>query len=196
MPTLTWATLEEEFAKDLFNIWVSGSDYEWAQDAWRRLTDAGLTAFNDGDELERHRTVIRFLTLAAIYHRFCYASYREGCELDVLVRMIPTSDEPDPDGACLNPFCIGQLVGDDSPSADVWDALIELVYQEHRTLVRTLAKTYKNPDHLFVSLWRSAMGVWWDDPKDAPDDDQILNENISAEKLEAYAWFEEDCPID
>ena len=40
------------------------------------------------------------------------------------------------------------------------------------------------------------MGVWWDDPKDAPDDDQILNENISTEKLEAYAWFEEDCPID
>ena len=195
MPTLTWATVDEELAKDLFHIWISGADYEWAQDAWRRLTDAGLTAFDDDDELERHRVVIRFLTLAAIYHRFCDNSFREGTELDVLAGEIPTSDEPDPDGVSLNPFRIGQLVGDDSPAEDIGEALVELVRQEHRTLLRALTKTYQDPGFLFASLWRSATRGWSDEPEDSPDDAEILNEDISSEKLEAYQWFEEGCPL-
>ena len=195
MPTLTWATLDEELAKALFNVWISGADYEWAQDAWRRLTDAGVTAFDDGDELERHRVVIRFLTLAAIYHRFCDSSFEEGTELDVLAGEIPTSDEPDPDGVCLNPFRIGQLVGDDSPAEDIGEALVELVHREHRTLLRALTKTYQDSSLLFASLWRSATCGLLDDPEDAADDAEILNDDISSEKLAAYQWFEEGCPL-
>ena len=35
MSTLTWATFDEELAKALFNVWISGADYESAPPEFR-----------------------------------------------------------------------------------------------------------------------------------------------------------------
>jgi len=127
MDELSWEDFDKIFWP-LFGIWVHGGDREWAKLAWRRPAKSGLASYDD--DHERQVVIIRFVAVAATYHRFCRMTFEEGDDLDVLVGELNYSDEPY-DNDKLNPFLVGQLGGIDADAADVSEAVVRLVRTEH-----------------------------------------------------------------
>ena len=76
--------------QELFNVWASGSEREWAKVAWRRLGSMGLTGY--GDESERQDVLVRFFTLACIYHSFCIEVFEEGYDFETLKYQVDVSE--------------------------------------------------------------------------------------------------------
>ena len=66
--TLLWKNIES-FAKNNFNIWSNDGQFIFAEQAWRAIVDAGLADYTD--EIERHRVLIRLMTIATFYGEFC-----------------------------------------------------------------------------------------------------------------------------
>lgn len=169
-----------------FSIWSGGAELEWAGRAWSALVEAGLARYRG--ELDRCRAAVRLLALAGIYSDFCLAAFDE--------------DSP-PDYATLaaeldvGPLRAGQLVGDDEAWDDQVDeeALIEDVVRSladaaRPEIVPVLLRAFGGVSGLFVALWRTTSS---DDGADVDqDDDEILND-VTPEKLAAFAWLEEGC---
>ena len=190
MPTLGWVELKP-VAREAFRIWMSGSDFEWAREAWSLLTKAGLCSYDT--ERERHIVIARFLALASIYRDWCSVAFDEtqGDDLTYWV------DELE-----IEPMYLGQLVPDEELSDDpdeardeVWHILLD---RERARVVDALRSAYGGKtEDLFVALWRSVRGF------DSPDPDEedyieqdysaILNDATAA-KVAAYAWITEGCP--
>lgn len=66
----------EDTAAEIFNVWMDGTELEWAKAVWVKLAEAGLTDYET--ELERTEVCIRLMTLGAIYHDFCHIAWEEG----------------------------------------------------------------------------------------------------------------------
>lgn len=190
MQTLTWDDIEPA-ARDAFDIWTSGSDFEWAKEAWGLLTKAGLSNYDT--ERERHVVIARFLALASLYRDWCSLAFDETQE-----------DSPGywVEGLEVNPIYVGQLVSDeelsDDPSQSIWDAWQLLLSDQRPVVAAALRAGYGGTDaELFVALWRSVRGFLKPEPgdEDYEEDDEveILND-ATWEKVAAYAWITEGCP--
>ena len=72
---LSWEEIETA-AAEMFNVWTSCGDLEFAKEAWKHLECAGLT--NDDDILSRTQSCLRLIALCRIYLTFSKAKWDEG----------------------------------------------------------------------------------------------------------------------
>lgn len=158
--------------QELFRVWVSGGDREWAETAWRRLAGAGLTDYVDENE---HRVVlIRFFTLACIYNSFCIEVFEEGYDFQDLSYSVEVSDllpvEASEDSAVdggLDSTVEQRENGDESSDGDEsedddqpYESLRALVEVEHPKLVAALTKAFGGEWPLFGYMWISCNWTW------------------------------------
>lgn len=99
--TVQWNEVKES-ARRAFDIWGSGSDYDWAEAAWKILTEAGLTGYSSN--IERWTVLTQILALGTLCRDFCRVAWGEPCEYD-------SADLFEwAEAAELTPFRIGALV--------------------------------------------------------------------------------------
>lgn len=99
MERLTWEEVKG-YANDLFNIWIGHYEINWAHKAWNILEKTGLTRYET--DLEKHKVLIRLLTLATLYAEFCKLAFEESICL-YYYGWIDLLD--------LNKFRLAQLIG-------------------------------------------------------------------------------------
>src|SRR4051794_17186524 len=100
-------------AADIFDVWLGGSELEWAEQTWGKLSRAGLTTYDT--ELERTEVCIRFMTLGMIYLRFCHLAWEE----DVDFSFMDWASDLD-----IQPFHLGRLL--EAQPEEVLRDLVEL----------------------------------------------------------------------
>ena len=165
--------------QELFRVWVSGGDSEWAETAWRRLAGAGLTDYVD--EKERRAVLIRFFTLACIYNSFCIEVFEEGYDFQDLSYNVDVSDllpVDDSDDSTLDGRSEStveqseegdessdgdeEAEDDDEPEEDdePYESLRSLVEVEHPKLVAALTKAFGDKWAFFGYLWISCNSTW------------------------------------
>jgi hypothetical protein len=183
-PRVLWSDVMI-FAPDMFEVWHEGSEVRWAEQAWRKLAEAGLTGFNG--EVERTRVLVRFVGVAAFYHSWCQATWQEG--------YVMINDWAR--GMALSVFRLGQLAGPhffsdvDLTDDELSDELLrEVTDQEYDNIVAILASS--GEAELFTSLWLSR--------EPACSNDEVtgllyetVNEELSDEKFAGYAWITGGC---
>ena len=191
MRTLDWDELEPG-AREAFKIWTSGSDFEWAKEAWSLLTKAGFCSYDS--PRKRHIVIARFLALASIYRDWCSVAFDET-----------QADEPEywVEDLDVEPIYLGQLVRQelsDDPDEAKSDALSILLERERLRVVNELLTVYGGQAGLFLALYRSVRSLSARDPDDDDDeggedesDADILN-NPTASNLAGYSWIVEGCP--
>lgn len=180
---------------ELFNIWSGGTEVEWAAYMWSILERAGLTAYDDGDEVERTLVVCRLVTLAGINLEFAAHAWGEGYrgEWRESVHVDFLGDYP-----LLDPVAIGRLAersGVCTDSVDdgresVTSLIHELAADEWDRVVRALLEEL-GESYLFASLWATRDG-------DAryPLPAEVVGEITSTdifEKADAYGWVSDGC---
>ena len=190
MTRMAWADVRPA-AREAFAVWTSGSDLEWAKEAWARLGSAGLCDYQTTGE--RTRVAVRFLALASLYRDWCCLAFDE-CQQDEPASWAFAFD--------LDAIYLGQLVPDedlpDDPDEAFESALRALMEEERSTVAHGLQTAYGGVARLFLALWRSAARDTDPDAFDddeAPveeSDDEILND-VTAEKLRAYEWISGGC---
>lgn len=106
----------------------------------------------------------------------------------------------------LNSFRVAQLIGDDpefGPDDDADEsslleaALYSLIDDERGNICKALCEGFDGESMLFVSLWNSMYDE--KSPEDDPGDDEgfpespedVLNSNVTGEKLRAFSWISE-----
>ncbi|MEM7769231.1 MAG: hypothetical protein AAF327_01820 [Cyanobacteria bacterium P01_A01_bin.37] len=160
---MAWEEVEP-VAKHIFNVWRSGGDFEWAKQAWKALSTAGLTSY--GNELERCQIALRFLALADYYYDFCTTYRDEYLEIEFLdwAENLP-----------ISAFRLGQILGQPSELDDEWDldslyqkALKLLVERYGNEVIKALEEGWGDRCLLMVSLWRSSLSEEQNTP-DHPD---------------------------
>jgi hypothetical protein len=196
----------EDVASELFNVWASGGDLEWAKTAWQALTRAGMTTYTS--EAERTICMVRLIALSALYREFCVRAFDEGSssEWQELITGDLVGDYP-----LLDAFTLGQLaerlqIDVDNPSLYESDPLattfviLELVERKYRGVVDALTKQW-GENAFFTSLWISAEPDYdEDDDADEGEEDnsspvtgnqinRVMNEDVTGNKGYAYSWF-------
>jgi len=71
----------ESVATKMFNVWVDGTESEWAKEAWSHLTEAGLVGTTT--ILDMTAANLRLVTLALIYQEFCSFAWDENPDVPV-----------------------------------------------------------------------------------------------------------------
>jgi hypothetical protein len=164
---LLWEEIEDN-ARNLFRVWVTGSEVEWARRAWVILEDEKLTACDTA--LGLTRVQVRLLTLAVFYWDFCQLAHEEFWEeTDLWLRA--TED------AGVSGFRVAQLVDEkfeesefDSDDSDLLQcALIKLIEQERPVIARALIKGFGSEVKLLEAMETSTTCPAGDDPEDAED---------------------------
>lgn len=179
----------------LFNIWCGGTEVEWAEYMWTILERAGLTAYEEGDEVERTLVVCRLVALAGINLEFAARAWDEGYpgEWRESVHVDILGDYP-----LLDPVSVGRLAertgvwtdSVDDGRESVTGLIHEIAAGEWDTVVRALLKELGD-SYLFASLWATRDG-------DAryPLPAEVVGEITSTdmfEKADAYGWVSDGC---
>jgi len=188
----------EDPSVSMFDVWVGQPELAWARKAWVALERNGLTLFSN--ELERTKVLIRAMTLGTIYREFCDLAHDEAWDSENLI----WAEEMG-----LNSFRVAQLIGNDpefSPDDDATEsslldsALHSLIDDERGNICKALCEEFGGESMLFVSLWNSMYHE--KSPDDDPDDDEgfpespedVLNSDVTGEKLRAFSWISEGMP--
>ena len=163
---LAWEEIEHD-ARNLFRVWVSGSEVEWARQSWLILEQEKLTAYDNA--LGLTTVQIRLLTLAVFYWDFCQLAHEEFWEeTDLWLRA--TED------AGVSGFRVAQLVDEqfeesefESSDSDLLQcALIKLIEDHRPMLTHALIKGFGSEMKLLEAMEASiAPAGDADDPEDA-----------------------------
>ena len=88
---LAWEDMQKSAAQ-MFNIWVGGSELEWAKECWEHFAREGLLD-NEG-VVANTASIIRLVTLALIYQQFSDYAWDENPEnaADDLAGGLPFDD--------------------------------------------------------------------------------------------------------
>jgi hypothetical protein len=188
----------EEIARPALEVRLDGSEFLWAEHAWRRLGDAGLLAART--EVERGITVLRMLALSTLYREFCARAFGEGepgeweIDTDVAVGDYPR----------INPVLLGVLaerrgidlddeIDEDFEHGITATALDSLVRTEYRTVVGALRQA-EGKVGLFASLWvTTEPDVEY--PLDEAAVSEVVRADVSEEKSVAHTWLENGAPL-
>lgn len=196
MNRLTWEFLSNP-AREIFNIWMWGQDYEWARQAWNKLETQNLTTYET--EIEKYVILIRFLTLGTVYHEFCEIAFDESADIEYLDWLGAFEDE----GVYIGSLRLAQLLGrnflpdqiiedSDQEQTLIPDMVNELVSQQRSAIYVGLRSAFGGDSLLFASLWLSAKSFTDEDEDqdEVLDDvlDDVLNYDISANKMAAFSW--------
>lgn len=204
----------EDFARELFHVWLGDGDLAWAKTAWQVLAQAGMTTYTS--EAERTICMVRLIALSALYREFCVRAFDEGSSGEWqetvgtgLLGVYPR----------LDPFTLGQLTERrqiDVDNSSLYESeppaftfvIMELVREEYRGVVDALTEQW-GQNALFTTLWVSAgFGQYEDEDdnrnKDEEDDaspvtreqiDRIMNNDLTGNKGYAYSWFADGLPL-
>jgi hypothetical protein len=165
---LAWEDLEDD-ARNLFHVWVTGSELQWARRAWRILENQKLTAYDTA--LGLTRVQVRLLTMAVLYWDFCLLAHEEFWEeTDLWLRA--TED------AGLSAFRVAQIVEKqfeerefDSSESDLLQcALIKLTERERPVVARALIKGFGSEMKLLQAMEASTNCADADDPDNVEDE--------------------------
>ena len=186
----------EDPSVSMFDVWIGQPELAWARKAWAALERRGLTLFSN--ELERTRVLIRAMALGTIYREFCDLAFDDAWDTEYPI----WADEMG-----LNSFRVAQLIGDefkldddDDESGLLESALYSLIDDERGDICKALCEGFDGESMLFVSLWNSMYDE--KSPEDDPGDDEgfpespedVLNSNVTGEKLRAFSWINEGMP--
>jgi len=188
----------EDPSVSMFDVWIGHPELAWARKAWGALERRGLTLFSN--ELERTKVLIRAMTLGTIYREFCDLAFDDAWDTEYLI----WSEEMG-----LSSFRVAQLIGDnpefdpddDAPESSLLDsALYSLIDNEREDICKALCEEFGGVSMLFVSLWNSMYDE--KSPEDKPGDDEgfpespedVLNSNVTGEKLRAFSWISNRMP--
>lgn len=209
----TWEDVKALSGDLLFDIYDDHSDRNWARIVWKSLERRGLTDYATPEE--KHRTLLRLITLAVICQEFCYIAWKEG-DYPPLVDWA--------DGMAMDPAMVAGVTGGSFTTPLELDKDEEdLVYEEalkkavehlRPELFRQMVDMFGGKAFLFASLWK----VGWNGYPDTPltayppvvrDWDQWRNEEllrseaefaetvtdvlneVDPEKMEAFDWVDE-----
>jgi hypothetical protein len=183
---LDWAEVSGP-AQEIFRIWMSASSKEldWANTAWIALGRAGLT--NYGDEVDKTRVLVRFLTLGTIFREFCELARNEVFAPCIYLWA---------DTLEIEPIRVGQVLGrntlkESKENLDLEVAIDELMDQNRSEITSALVRHFGNESALFLSLWRASDGAEIEAPE--LDDSAVLNE-VTPEKMRTFEWIGEGMP--
>ena len=197
LETLAWEDVKI-VAESLFDIWLGQPEMAWAKRAWEMISEAGLSSYSD--ECERHRVLIRLLTLAILFHEFWYMAAQETFDRDdIMMRWEEASD--------VSHLWIGFLAGKegaelntDFEQQDLYQALDHLAECRRREIVRALLKGFGNEEALFASLWCSNNEQLADETCDEQEEEAFWELGQSsigqgmvdfADQGPAYTWVDE-----
>lgn len=74
---LAWEDMQKSAAQ-MFNIWVGGSELEWARECWEHFAKGGL--LDNESTVANTASVLRLVTLALIYQQFSGYAWDENPE--------------------------------------------------------------------------------------------------------------------
>lgn len=185
---LNWDDLTPAVEK-AFAIWVDRYEQEWAKRVWNKIVERGLADYST--ELDRHRVIVRFVTLAVIYHDFCELAWDEDTWDDYAYW---TED------LAISPFHLGQLIGQDpewqEPDADETlerHAFRFLTERARDQLYEVLIDYFGDVDKLYDSLLRTT------DPDAVEYDDTEGNHyieiNMPYDEERVYQWLQDGCRV-
>ncbi len=209
----TWEDATKISGDLLFNIYGDHSDRNWARIVWKSLERRGLAEYATPEE--RHRILLRLITLAVICQEFCYIAWKEG-EYPPLVDWA--------DGLGMDPTLVTHINGGsfaaqlelekDEEDLLYEEALKKAVEHLRPELFRQMVDMFGGKTFLFASLWKVGQGGY---PGSGPehnslaerDWDQWRNEDLlhneaefaktitdvlneaDPEKMEAFEWVDE-----
>ena len=177
--TMSWNEIRN-IARILFNVWVDQPEMKWVRIAWRHLRAKGLTSY--GTEVERTMVLVRLGTLSLMYREFCNVAFDEGTG---------DFDFVEWDRLGIEPSRLAQLVETETEPAEQYDeeaedgfdsgkALQELSERVRPGIYEALKEGLGNDSMLFASLWRTVHQGSLDD---------ILNNELTGNKLDAFMWI-------
>ena len=143
----------ESVATKMFNVWVDGTELEWAKEAWSHLTEAGLVGTTT--ILDMTAANLRLVTLALIYQEFCSFAWDENP--DVPVGYLAEDLEIDAValavlGAKADPDEFEEFT-DDHKLREA--ALLAVTNSQRQEIFECLKTAYGNEFRLYGRLWHT-----------------------------------------
>jgi hypothetical protein len=185
----------ESIVENVFRVWGSGSDLLLARHAWAELAAAGKTYYET--DLGRSVAIVQLLAFGAYYREFCVYGFDEGSAGGW--REWITSDlignRPLLDGAILGePVAQPDMPEDDflDDAHAVSEILQDVVKDECRSVISMLKERWGDA-RFFASLFATA--TWdFDGAYPLTDEavDEIVNDNVTGSKLQAWSWVDTD----
>ncbi len=209
----TWDDAVKISGDQLFNIYGDHSDRNWARLIWRSLEGRGLANFATPEE--RHRILLRLLTLAVICQEFCYIAWKDG-EYPPLVDWA--------DGMGMDPALVTHINGGNfAAQLELEKDDEDLVYEEalkkavehlRPELFRQMVDIFCGKMFLFASLWKVGQGGYSDSGLkqgslmaaglDKPRGEELFRgeaefaktvadviDEVDPEKMEAFNWVDD-----
>jgi hypothetical protein len=200
---LNWTDVQE-FAKEMFNIWVDQPALRWAESAWLKLESQRLTEYSN--VLEEYVVLVRLMTLATLYHDFCEYAFDISSSIDYYLWL----DYLEQEGFPLHPLRMGQLLGrgfmshekiEKDPKVDlVKEGICALVESERSPVVNALINGFGNESLVFANLWQSRQSTNSSESNLEEDFsghhetiDDVLGD-MTFEKMKAFEWIAEGMP--
>ncbi len=186
--TFTWEDAQKISGDLLFDIYGDHSDRNWARIVWKSMERRGLADFATPEE--KHRALLRLITLAVICQEFCYIAWKEG-EYPPLVDWA--------DGMGMDPALVARITGGSfAPPLELDKDEEDLVYEEalkkavehlRPDLFRQMADMFGGKTFLFASLWKMGQNGYPDtrpenDPAAVREWDQWRNEELLGNEAE------------
>ena len=188
---LTWDEVKDG-AGEVFNVWVLGSELQWAERAWAMLEKAGLTTYRDA--VEETLVRVRLLALASLYWDFCRLRADEDIGWDEL-------HEHATENLGIEPFRLAQVVGSAFEADDyeaegfelVESALRHLIAEERPAIGSAVINGYGDQWTFLKALFAS-IKLPADPPEDGDEDPQANDEIEFTPAAIVMGWIMEGMP--
>jgi hypothetical protein len=179
--------------EEIFSVWSSDSNLLLAQHAWEELAAAGRTG--DESDLGRSEAIIGILAFGAYYREFCTYAFDEGSvgEWREWITSSLIGARPLLDASVLGePADQPADAPDDEFTEDplaVSGELRDIVRAECPGIIRVLQDRW-GMARFFASLY--ATEHWDFDGYPLSDEaiDEIVNEDVTGSKLQAWSWVD------
>ena len=188
---LTWDEVKDG-ASEIFNVWVLGSEMQWAERAWAMLEKAGLTTYRDA--VEETLVRVRLLALASLCWDFCRPAADEDIGWDDL-------NEHATENLGIEPFRLAQVVGptldaDDYEAEEfglVESALRHLIVDERPTIGSVVINGYGD-DWTFLKALFASIKLPADPPEDGDEEPAADDEPEFTPAAIVMGWIMEGMP--
>ena len=188
---VTWKEVKDG-ASEIFNVWVLGSEIQWAGRAWAMLEKAGLTTYRDA--VEETLVRVRLLALASLYWDFCRLGADEDIGWDEL-------HEHAIENLGIEPFRLAQVVGPTLDADDygaeefglVESALRHLIVEERPAIGSVVSKGYGD-DWTFLKALFASIKLPADPPEDGDEEPPADDEPEFTPAAIVMGWIMEGMP--
>ncbi len=178
---LDWEEVSDAAAV-MFNIWVGGSELEWAQESWSHFQSAGLVS--DDNILTVTKSKCLLIALACVYGEFCALAWDETGERLVEV----FADDLD-----LNDLALGVLAAK-ANEGETWEDVYDYEFREYalNTLIDSLRNelfeclrtAYGGEPFLYARMFKTI-----NSSEEVPEDEELLEEwDLTPQNARAFQY--------